>query len=284
MSTNFQKVFAPFPTNYELIDAGGGKKLERFGDIILIRPEVQAYFKSENTFLEWNKIADAEYIEKENKKGTWHFFKENVPEKWQVNFDELIINLEFTQFKHIGIFPEQALNWKLISEKLKLGDTFLNLFAYSGVASLYARKNGALVTHVDSVKQLISLSKLNMETSNLSDIKWVHEDALKFAQKEVRREKKYEGIIMDPPAFGLGTKGEKWILDQKLPELLACANELLGKDGFLIVNTYSPKITAENLKQLANKVFKNKQILIQELWMKSKTNKDLYFGNILYVN
>jgi 23S rRNA (cytosine1962-C5)-methyltransferase len=283
MSTKFQKVFAPFPTNYELIDAGGGKKLERFGDIILIRPEVQAYFKSENTFLEWNKIAHAEYIEKENKKGTWHFLQENVPEKWQINLGDLLINLEFSQFKHTGIFPEQALNWNLISEKIHFDDSFLNLFAYTGVASLYARKKGAQVTHVDSVKQLISHSKLNMESSNLSDIKWVHEDALKFAQKEVRREKKYQGIIMDPPAFGLGTKGEKWILDQKLPDLLQAASELLVKKGFLIVNTYSPKVSAENLCELANSIFVSKKIKVEELWMKSTSNKNLYFGNILSV-
>ena len=137
------------------------------------------------------------------------------------------------------------------------------------------------MTHVDSVKQLVTWSKENMVLSGLDDIRWIVDDALKFAQRAARRETKYKGIIMDPPAFGLGAKGEKWILEERLPELLSLAEQILAKDGFLIVNTYSPKISADHLYQLAKKAFPKRKVEVSELWMKSRTDKDLYFGNVL---
>jgi 23S rRNA (cytosine1962-C5)-methyltransferase len=281
--SQFSRIYAEHWPDYELIDAGGGKKLERFGSVVVIRPEVQAYFKAENTYQEWKKIAHAEFIETAKNKGNWNYFKENIPKFWKIRFEKTCINLQFTQFKHLGVFPEQIYNWKIIQSKLKKDDTFLNLFAYTGLASLIARHKEAQVTHVDSVKHLITWSKSNMEESNLTDIKWVLEDALKFAQKEVRREKKYNGIIMDPPAFGLGSKGEKWILEQKIEELLKVTKKLLAENGFLIVNTYSPKISAEYLSNLAKSIFLSKSVKVNELWMKSTSFKDLYYGNVLYV-
>jgi 23S rRNA (cytosine1962-C5)-methyltransferase len=282
--SQINKVYSEFPSNYELIDAGAGKKLERFGEIIVIRPEVQAYFKPEKNYLDWKKLSDAEFIEQDKTKGKWVFYKENVPKNWQIEIDNLFVNLEFTQFKHLGIFPEQHSNWKIIQKEIKQETNFLNLFAYTGLASLFACENGANVKHVDSVKHLISWAKSNMESSNLSNINWVLEDALKFAAKEQKRGKKYQGIIMDPPAFGLGTKGEKWILDQKIEELLKVGNDLLEEDGFLILNTYSPKINAVYLLNLAKSCFQNKSVIVKELWMKTTSKKDLYFGNVLYVN
>lgn len=270
--------------SYELIDAGGGKKLERFGELILIRPELQAYFKSEIPFTKWAEMADWEFIE-DKKKGYWKNIqsKENLATVWDASYKGLKIKLELTKFKHVGLFPEQNSNWETITQKLQKGDKFLNLFAYTGAASLVAKQMQAEVFHVDSVKQLITWAKENMEKSELSDIKWVLEDALKFAQREVKRGNKYDGIIMDPPAFGLGAKGEKWILEEKLPFLLEAASQLLSKNGFLIVNTYSPKITLKQLENIATRFFDKSEITLTELWMKTKTGKDLFYGNVLNV-
>lgn len=271
--------------HYELLDAGGGKKLERFGTVITIRPELQAYFKSEKPFTEWYELADWEFVENSKSKGAWKNLKqdENAPRQWKIGFDELHFNLELTRFKHVGLFPEQVANWRYIQESTGEGRKFLNLFAYTGAASIVARSKGAEVLHVDSVKQLITWAKENMEESGLSGIKWVLEDALKFAQREVKRGNKYDGIIMDPPAFGLGAKGEKWILEEKLPELLETASTLLNKNAFLIVNTYSPKLTLKMLEKMASRYFEPNQTELTELWMKTKTGKDLFYGNVLKV-
>lgn len=278
----FDRLYSDTWPDYELIDAGGGKKLERFGKIITIRPEIQAYFRSEIPFGEWEKKAHASFIENKGRKGSWKFHRQVAPD-WEIDVLGLKARLEFTQFKHVGIFPEQFDNWKFIREQLRPEDKFLNLFAYTGLASLVARSSGAEVTHVDSVKQLVSWSKENMILSELEDIRWMIDDALKFAQREAKRGNSYQGIVMDPPAFGLGAKGEKWILEERLPELLAAAEAILDKNGFLVVNTYSPKITAENLYQTAKKTFSKRRVEVKELWMKSRTDKDLYFGNVLRV-
>ena len=203
--------------------------------------------------------------------------------KWNVQYDSLIIQLELTKFKHVGIFPEQNSNWQFITDHLKADDSFLNLFAYTGVASLVAKKAQAEVTHVDDVKQLVTWSKENMVLSGLEDIRWVIEDALKFAQREVKRGNKYKGIIMDPPAFGLGAKGEKWILEEKLPLLLEAASQLLAEGGFLIVNTYSPKMDAKKFTELASRYFDSSKISCNELWMKTTTEKKLYYGSLLRI-
>lgn len=280
----FQRQYVnPWP-DYELLDAGGGKKLERFGNVVTIRPELQAYFKSGLPFIEWDNLADASFIENEGRAGNWHFHTDNIDSEWKLKINTLEVKLEFTKFKHLGIFPEQIQNWNYIRKILRSDDEFLNLFAYTGIASLFARSTGAKVTHIDSVKQLISWSKENMKLSYLDGIRWIAEDALKFAQKEVARGKKYKGIVMDPPAFGLGSKGEKWILEQKLPLLLHAANELLEENGFLLVNTYSPKLSPEILFEMASTCLQGRTFKINELWMKSKTGKDLYFGNVLKIS
>jgi len=269
--------------DYELLDAGGGRKLERFGDIVTIRPELQAYFRSGLDFTEWDQLADWEFVEKSNTKGHWKALKANAPEKWNMRFGTLTFTLEITKFKHVGIFPEQASNWKLIEAQMPVSGKFLNLFAYTGAASLAARQKGAEVIHVDSVRQLIGWAKENMEASGLEGIKWVLEDALKFAQREVKRGNKYNGIIMDPPAFGLGAKGEKWILENQLPVLMETAANLLSPGGFLVMNTYSPKTTLKDLERHATRFFGPRRKELTELWMKTKTGKELYYGNMLKV-
>lgn len=268
--------------DYELIDAGGGKKLERWGNVLTIRPEVQAYFKSEMPFTEWRKKANWEFVEQKGK-GRWENLKPNSPKEWTISYESFKFNLELTKFKHLGLFPEQRANWDFISEHLSSEDNFLNLFAYTGAASCVARSKGAETLHVDSVKQLISWAKDNMDASRLMNIKWVHEDALKFIQRLERREAKFKGIIMDPPAWGIGAKKEKWKLEDKLDELLGAAANVLDRDGFLILNTYSPTVNIELIEELAGLYFPDKQTSVQELWMKTSSGKELYYGNVLRV-
>ena len=278
-----ERIYSTPWNDYELIDAGGGKKLERWGKIITIRPEVQAYFKSEKTFKEWEQMAHWEFVSKGGQSGVWKALKKDVPRQWSISFEKLHFHVELTKFKHLGLFPEQRTNWDFIKKHIGSDDKFLNLFAYTGAASCVARYTGAETYHVDSVKQLISWARQNMEESRLLNIKWVLEDALKFAVREQKRGNKYKGIIMDPPAWGLGAKGEKWKLEEKIDELLATAASLMEEDGFLIMNTYSPTLDNDMISSLAEMYFEGRQIEVKELWMKTTTGKDLYFGNLLRV-
>lgn len=277
-----KKLFTQGWADYELIDAGGGKKLERWGKIITIRPEVQAYFKSEISFDKWNEMAHWEFIQKGNA-GKWKALKPKAPETWDIGYERLKFKLSLTKFKHLGLFPEQRTNWDFIDQHVGEDDRFLNLFAYTGAASLVARYNGAETFHVDSVKQLISWAKENMDLSRLLNIKWVAEDALKFAKREEKRGNLYKGIIMDPPAWGIGAKGEKWKLEEKMDELLSSTASLIQPGGFLIVNTYSPQLSLEQLEELANLYFSEHQTEVNELWMKTTSGKELYFGNVMRV-
>lgn len=277
------KLYTSGWNEYELIDAGGGKKLERWGNIITIRPEVQAYFKSGISFDKWHEMAHWEFVQAKGQTGKWKKLKADAPVQWEIKFNSLRFNLELTKFKHVGLFPEQRLNWDFISDNLKSEDRFLNLFAYTGAASCVARSKGAETYHVDSVKQLVTWASANMESSKLLNIKWVVEDALKFAKREVKRGNTYKMIIMDPPAWGLGAKGEKWKLEDKIDELLSTANELLEPDGKLIVNTYSPTCSKDFLSSLAELYFADRTFNVQELWAKTTTGKELYFGNLLRV-
>lgn len=269
--------------DYELIDAGNGKKLERWGQVITIRPELQAYFKPGKTEQEWRILAHWEFIETGNQSGVWQALQAEAPKQWRIAYHGLCFQLELTRFKHLGLFPEQRSNWDFISEHLSTNKRFLNLFAYTGAASCIARQTGAETLHIDSVKQLLTWAHTNMEISSLSDIKWVREDALKFAEREMKRGKTYDGVIMDPPAWGLGAKGEKWKLEHKLEALVAGAQGLLAKGGFLILNTYSPTVGLAEIKQLAHQYFKPENSLCAELWMQTSTGKNLYYGNVLRV-
>ena len=282
MSKDSPKIFADFPNNYALIDAGGGQKLERWGDIVTIRPERQAYFKSEIPFGEWEKQAHWKFIEKKGQKGVWKSIHA-AEKKWPFRFHKLNFMLELTQFKHIGLFPEQNINWAFIHKNLKPSHRFLNLFAYTGASSLVAKTCGAEVLHVDSVKQLVGWAKTNMEESNLSDIKWVLEDALKFTQREAKRGNKYDMIQMDPPAWGLGVKGEKWKLEDKIEELLQASYAILEPKGWLILNTYSPSLKLAQTRSIVKQIFRTEPETAAELWMKTESGKDMYFGDLIRI-
>lgn len=267
--------------DYELLDAGDGNKLERWGAIITIRPDIQADFKPAESIAQWQDRAHWQFEEQSSTSGRWINIKPDAPEYWLISYGNLTFGLRLTPFKHLGLFPEQQANWRFIKRHSRAGQKILNLFAYTGAASLVARETGAEVTHVDSVKQLLTWANENKERSQLTDIKWVHEDALKFARRELKRGNQYHGIIMDPPAWGLGAKGEKWKLEQHLSDLLETAHGLMHPSAFLILNTYSPKVDLADLAKTAALYFSANQVEIKQLWMPTTTGKKLYCGNLL---
>ncbi|MGZ5050676.1 MAG: class I SAM-dependent methyltransferase [Methylobacter sp.] len=268
-------------SDYELLDAGGGKKLERWGEVVTIRPEIQADFKPAWPVSRWLELAHWEFEEQSSTQGRWLNVKPGAPEQWLIAYQNLTFCLKLTKFKHVGLFPEQQANWRFIAERVRPGQKILNLFAYTGAASLIARDAGADVVHVDSVRQMLTWANENKERSNLSDIKWVLEDALKFAGRELKRGNKYDGIVMDPPAWGLGAKGEKWKLENHLAQLIETAYGLMNPGAFLILNTYSPKVELTDLSESAGLFFPARQLDIKQLWLPAQTGKELYCGNLL---
>lgn len=256
--------------DYELIDSGNFQKLERFGQYILSRPEPQAVWDPALPVSEWSR-ANAVFIKEKGKsaesgdKGKWQL-KPGMPDRWYINYEykemKLTFRLALTGFKHVGLFPEQAENWNFLYDHLKaINISFqpkvLNLFAYTGGASLAACAAGADVTHVDSVKPVLNWANDNMQSSGLQNIRWVLEDALKFVKREVKRGKKYQGIILDPPAYGRGPTGEKWVLEEGLNELMQqCASLLERKNAFFILNLYSMGLSALVAEGLTRSLFK----------------------------
>jgi 23S rRNA (cytosine1962-C5)-methyltransferase len=250
--------------DYKLIDSGDYEKLEKFGSYCLRRPEPQAVWRKTLPEKDWEKQTDAWFRKEKgksgfegNEKGEW-ILRPSMPQQWFMNYSYRAMKLRFrlglTAFKHVGIFPEQAANWNYIFdtiEQFSTPPTVLNLFAYTGGASLAAKAAGADVVHVDSVKQVLNWSRENMEASGLDNIRWVCEDALKFVKREVKREKRYQGIILDPPAYGRGPEGEKWILEDHIAELMDACSRIVDKTGFFcVVNLYSmgfSSLIAENL-------------------------------------
>ena len=276
--------------DYELIDTGGFEKLERFGNYILSRPEPQAIWDKSMNEHEWREMADAHFAKEKNnpEKGQWNELKK-IPHNWQVNYQnpdglKMKLNLAMTSFKHIGLFPEQAVNWDYISDTLKSfpvkNPKVLNLFAYTGAASVAAKACGADVTHLDSVKQVVTWSKHNMESSGQDGIRWIVDDAMKFIRREVRRGNKYHGIILDPPAYGRGPDGEKWILEEQINEMLKLCAELLEPDHhFLILNMYSLSFSSMIAANLVKSNFKEVNNAEHgELYLVDRYKKNLPLG------
>jgi 23S rRNA (cytosine1962-C5)-methyltransferase len=241
---------------------------------------------------EWDQMSKAAFKMDKNdtEKGRW-MLKKSMPEQWFINYSykkmAFKLRLGLTSFRHIGVFPEQAPNWDYIYDKVTTSKPphpkVLNLFAYTGAASLAARAAGAEVVHVDSVKPVISWARENMENSGLSDIRWVVEDALKFVQREVRRGNTYSGIILDPPAYGRGADGEKWILDNNLNEMIQLCSQLLTpENSFLILNLYSIGFSALVGNNLINSYFnRGEKNEFGELYLPDRFGKKLPLGTFL---
>lgn len=287
------QLLTPHFPDYELIDSGDFEKLERFGRYITRRPEPQAIWHKSMSEQEWHNMAHASFMRtassKSDERGEWHN-KPQMPDRWQVEYAYKQMNLRMrlglTSFKHVGIFPEQAANWNFIYDCIErqkdcgIKPKILNLFAYTGGASLAARAAGADVTHVDSVKQVVSWSRENMESSGLEGIRWIVEDALKFVRREVRRGNKYDGIILDPPAYGRGANGEKWVLEENICEMLECCASLLDpKHGFLVLNLYSMGLSALLARTALRQTFGNTgHEEFGELYFKDHFDKELPLG------
>ncbi len=272
---------------YELIDSGNGLKLERFGNYILSRPEPQALWKPSLPEKQWDEMSNADFIKQKGSedKGKWHL-KKGMPEQWVINYKsqklDFKMRLGLTSFKHVGIFPEQASNWEFIYDKCitKKNPKVLNLFAYTGGATLAALSANAEVTHIDSVKQTVSWSRENMETSRLDGVRWIVEDAQKFVARECRRGNRYDGIIMDPPSYGRGADGEKWTLMENLRNLLENCAKILSNDGFFILNLYSMGLSPLLAHTLVGEIFPDRidESMMGELYFEDKFKKKLPLG------
>ena len=283
--------------DYELIDVGGFEKLERFGQYITIRPEPQAVWDKSLSNQEWERRAHIKFVPKSSSSGEWKKFRP-MPDQWKISYNlknqesgiknqeegvyQICFRLGLTSFKHVGIFPEQASNWEFIYDSVKAMKTeqpkVLNLFAYTGGASLAAKAAGADVTHVDSIKQVVSWSKENMELSELNNIRWVVEDALKFVKREEKRGNKYNGIILDPPAFGHGPNGEKWKLEDNINEMMKGVLNLLDEgQHFLILNAYSLGFSSLIIENLLRKKAKN-NLKTGELYLQATEGNKLPLG------
>ncbi|MBR6564999.1 MAG: class I SAM-dependent methyltransferase [Clostridia bacterium] len=229
--------------DYELIDADSGERLERWGDIILIRPDPQVIWSGERKNPLWYN-AHAKYYRSNSGGGHWEAWKK-VPDVWSINYHDLTFRLKPMGFKHTGLFPEQAVNWSLAKKLIENAGreiSVLNLFAYTGGATVACLSAGASVTHVDASKGMVQWAKENAAASGLADgnVRWLVDDCLKFVKREIRRGKKYDAIIMDPPSYGRGPNGEVWKLEQQLTELLTETAKLLSDNAlFFFLNSYT---------------------------------------------
>ena len=272
-----------FP-DYELIDCGNFEKLERFGKFITIRPEPQALWDPILPEKEWQKRANMKFVPRSSSFGDWEK-KRDAPDRWNIEYPiergpSIKFRLALTSFKHVGIFPEQSVNWDYIYQSVKSMKTpqpkVLNLFAYTGGASLAAKAAGADTIHLDSIKQVVSWANENQELSNLKDIRWIVEDAMAFVKKEVKRGKKYNGIILDPPAYGHGTEGQKWKLKEMINEMMHLVFELLDEEErFLILNTYSLGFSSLVVENMLRDF---KDLHTGELFLNSTTGLKLPLG------
>lgn len=227
---------------YEVIDASEGEKLERWGDYILLRPDPQVIWDTPKRNKMWKKL-HGHYHRSSKGGGEWEFF--GLPQTWQISYKDLTFRLQPFQFKHTGLFPEQAVNWDWAQKMIRSAGRpvkVLNLFAYTGAATLAAAAAGAQVTHVDASKGMVSWAKENAQVSGLADrkIRWLVDDCVKFVEREIRRGNHYDGIIMDPPSYGRGPKGEIWKLEEKVYPFIRLCTQILCKEPlFFLINSYT---------------------------------------------
>ena len=247
--------------DYELIDCSDGQRLERWGSVITVRPDPQVIWQNRRDGSKWNK-ADGVYKRSSSGGGSW--VKNDMPEKWNISYGSLTFNIHPMSFKHTGLFPEQAVNWDWFSDLIKGAKrrvSVLNLFAYTGGATVAAAAAGADVVHVDAAKGIVAQAKENAALSGLSDahIRYIVDDCKKFVQREIRRKNKYDGIIMDPPSYGRGPGGEMWKLEECIDELVALCAQLMSDDPlFFLLNSYTTGLSATSMECLLRLNIKDK--------------------------
>jgi 23S rRNA (cytosine1962-C5)-methyltransferase len=273
--STFELLLADDWKDYELLDSGDGHKLERFGKYVFMRPDSQAYWKPNKPLDEW--VGDAVFSGRDgDEMGRWTF-KSKVPESWEIGWRDIKFYARCTPFRHLGLFPEQSVHWAWCIEHIKNAKKqpkILNLFGYTGVASLACAQAGAQVTHIDASKKAITYARENQSLSGLDDapIRWIVEDAQKFVEREIRRGNKYDGIILDPPKHGRGPNGEVFKLEESLFELLDSCTKLLSEDAlFMVATVYAVRLSfvaLENTMQdalLSNKIGNSKNIQAGEM-------------------
>ena len=273
--------------DYELIDADNGERLERWGDIILIRPDPQIIWNEGHNDKRWND-AHAVYHRSNSGGGYWESLKK-VPDVWSVKYNDLTFRLKPMGFKHTGLFPEQAVNWSLAQKLIRESNreiSVLNLFAYTGGATIACLNAGARVTHVDASKGMVSWAKENAVASGLADkpVRWLVDDCMKFVKREIRRGNKYDAIIMDPPSYGRGPNGEVWKLEHQLSELLTDVGKILSDDPlFFFLNSYTGGLSPTILNYMVKSCIAPKnegKIFTEEIGIKvSKRDVVLPCGN-----
>ena len=273
--------------DYELIDADNGRRLERWGDIILVRPDPQIIWNEGQRDERWNK-AHAVYHRSNSGGGYWEALKK-VPDVWNISYNDLTFRLKPMGFKHTGLFPEQAVNWSLAQKLISEANreiSVLNLFAYTGGATVACLKAGARVTHVDASKGMVGWAKENAAVSGVADrpVRWLVDDCVKFVKREIRRGNKYDAIIMDPPSYGRGPNGEIWKLEEQISALLTDVGKILSDDPlFFFLNSYtgglSPTILNYIVKSCVAPSF-GQEVYTEEIGLKvTKRNIVLPCGN-----
>lgn len=241
--------------DYEVIDTSCGEKLERWGKYILLRPDPQVIWNTPKEAAQWKQL-NGHYHRSAKGGGEWEFF--NLPDEWSIHYRDLTFRLKPFSFKHTGLFPEQAVNWDWFSNIIKSSQRplkVLNLFAYTGGATLAAARAGARVTHVDASKGMVTWAKENAAASGLSDapIRWLVDDCVKFAEREIRRGNTYDGIIMDPPSYGRGPKGEIWKIEDSIYPFIELTAQLLSRDAqFFLINSYTTGLQPAVLTYMLN--------------------------------
>ena len=241
--------------DYEVLDTSNGEKLERWGDYFLVRPDPQVLWDTPKKLRQWKK-PNGHYHRSHKGGGQWEFF--DLPKTWDIQYKELKFHLQPFSFKHTGLFPEQAVNWDWFSDKIRKANRpvkVLNLFAYTGGATLAAAAAGASVTHVDASKGMVNWAKENAQLSGLREkpIRWLVDDCVKFVEREIRRGNHYDGIIMDPPSYGRGPKGEIWKIEDAIHPLVKLCAQLLSDDPlFFLINSYTTGLQPAVLSYMLN--------------------------------
>jgi 23S rRNA (cytosine1962-C5)-methyltransferase len=278
---NLQTINICYPRvweEYELVDSGGGRKLEQCGPYRLIRPEAEAIWNPSLPEKEWQSAA-AEFLPSTEENGGHWNIRSYLPSEWNLHYRDLSFKIQLSGSRHIGVFPEQAVQWDWISQliqKAKRPVKILNLFGYTGLATLAAARAGAAVTHVDASRKAITWAHENQDYSNLSDrpIRWIVDDAVKFIHRQARREEKFDGLILDPPKFGRGPKGEVWEFYKLLPDLLqACRESLTDQPIFVALTAYAVKASSITLAQSLEQTMQGAggSIMAGELALKEKS-------------